>query len=121
MPNQWPKAQLSRGKAAFICQRVEDNAFHRSLHLLRSSGAADQESHEKINNDRRRNCQEERPDKGGPEGRPNDPRKYVPVQIIAQTKLAKMHALGHRTLKDPAAELVFGDIDCRHYPDQNIM
>ncbi|PYJ05587.1 MAG: hypothetical protein DME95_03730 [Verrucomicrobia bacterium] len=23
-----PKAQISGGKAAFLCQRVEDNAFH---------------------------------------------------------------------------------------------
>ena len=89
--------------------------------FLRSSGAADQQAHEKINNDRGRNGQEERTNKGGPEGRPNDPRKYVPVHIIAQTKLAKMDALSYRTLKAPAPEVVFGDIDCRHYPDQNIV
>ena len=32
-----------------------------------------------------------------------------------------MHALRHRTLKSPTPEMVFGDIDCRHYPDQNIV
>ena len=73
------------------------------------------------NNDRGGNGQEERTNKCGPEGRPNDPRKYVPVHVIAKTKLAKMHALSHRTLKAPAPEMVFGDIDCRHYPDQNIV
>ena len=32
-----------------------------------------------------------------------------------------MHALSHRTLKAPAPEMVFGDIECRHCPDQNIV
>ena len=124
MPNQLPKAQVSGGKAAFICQRVEESPrrpFDLSFNHLRSSGAADQQAHEKINNDRGGNGQEERTNKGGPEGRPNDARKYVPVHVIAQTKVAKMHALGHRTLKAPAPEMVFGDIDCRHCPDQNIV
>ena len=43
------------------------------------------------------------------------------MHVIAQTKVAKMHALGHRTLKAPAPEMVFGDIDCRHCPDQKIV
>ena len=121
MPNQSPKAQVSGGKAAFLCQPVEDNAVPPSFNLLRSSGPAYQQAHEKIDNDRGGNGQEERTNKGGPEGRPNDPRKYVPVHVIAQTKLAKMDALSYRTLKAPAPEVVFGDIDCRHYPDQNIV
>ena len=92
-----------------------------SFNLPRSSGPADQQAHEKIDNDRGGNGQEERTNKSRPEGGPNDPRKYVPVHVIAQTKLAKMHALSHRTLKAPAPEMVFGDIDCRHCPDQNIV
>src|SRR4249919_2761257 len=121
MPNQSPKAQLTGRKAAFFCQRVEDNTFHLLFNLLRSSGTADQQAHEKINNDRGGNGQEERTNKSGPESRPNDARKYVPVYVIAQTKLAKMDTLSHRTLKAPAPEMVFGHIDCRHCPDQNIV
>jgi len=32
-----------------------------------------------------------------------------------------MYALSHRTLKAPAPEMIFGDVDCRHCPDQNIV
>jgi hypothetical protein len=28
MPDELPKAQIFDGRAAFLCQRVEDNAFH---------------------------------------------------------------------------------------------
>ena len=120
-PDDSTKVRISAGKAAFPNQRVEDNAFHLQSIFLRGSCAADQQAHEKINNDRRGNGQEKRTNKGGPVGGPNDPRKYVPVHVIAQTKLAKMHTLGYRTLKAPAPEMIFGDIDCRHRPDQNIV
>ena len=42
------------------------------LTYLRCPGAADEQSHEKINNDRRRNGKEERPNERGPEGGPNN-------------------------------------------------
>ena len=101
--------------------KLHAKAMQNLFHLARRPRAADQEAHEKIDNNRGGNGQEERTNKGGPERGPNYPRKYVPVHIVAQTKLAKMHALSHRTLKAPAPEMVFGNIDCRHCPDQNIV
>jgi hypothetical protein len=64
-PNRRRRKYL--GEAAFVCQRVPT-----SLNPLRCSGAADQEAHEKINNDRGGNGKEERTNKGGPERRPNN-------------------------------------------------
>ena len=45
----------------------------------------------------------------------------MPVHVIVQPKLAKMYPLRRWAIKYPATELVFGDINCRHYPDQNIV
>ena len=43
------------------------------------------------------------------------------MHVIVQSKLAKVYPLRHWAMQYPATELVFGEIDCRHYPDQNIV
>ena len=43
------------------------------------------------------------------------------MHVIVQPKLAKVYPLRHWAMQDPATELVFGEIDRRHYPDQNIV
>ena len=45
----------------------------------------------------------------------------MPMHVIVQSKLAKVYPLRGWAIQYPATELVFGDIDCRHYPDQNIV
>jgi len=94
-------------------------AFH--LRFRRSSRAADQQTHEKINKYGRRKCDEERTNKRRPVNRPNDAGKYVPMLKVMQTKLAKMHALGRWTLQGPTTEVVFGDVNGRHRPDHDIV
>src|SRR5262245_58922509 len=108
------------GQRHMCCSTRQKVAFHLRFRYWRPR-AADQQAHDKIDKDRGGDGQEERTNKGGPVSRPNDPRKYVPMYVIAQTKLAEMHALGHRTLKAPAPKMVLGDIDCGHRPDQNIV
>ena len=45
----------------------------------------------------------------------------MPVHIILQPKLAKMHALGYRAIQDPAPELVLGKIKSRHRPNHDVV
>ena len=45
----------------------------------------------------------------------------MPMHVIVQSKLAKVYPLRHWAMQYPTTELVFGEIDCRHYPDQNIV
>ena len=45
----------------------------------------------------------------------------MPVYVIVQSKLAKVYPLSYWPIQYPAPQLVFGNIDCRHCPDQNIV
>jgi hypothetical protein len=45
----------------------------------------------------------------------------MPLYIIAQPKLAKMNALGCRAIEAPAPQMVFGNIDRGHRPNQDIV
>ena len=45
----------------------------------------------------------------------------MPMHEIAQSKLAKMHALRWRPMQTPAAQLIFRKIDRGHRPDHDIV
>ena len=89
--------------------------------FLRCSGAANQQPHQNIYNYCRRDREEERTDKSGPERGPNDAGKNVPMQIVVQAKLTEMHAASRWAPKAPAPQMIFGKIDRRHRPNHHIM
>jgi len=45
----------------------------------------------------------------------------MPVDIVVQSKLAKVYALGDWAIQDPAPELVLRKIKSRHRPNQDVM
>ena len=45
----------------------------------------------------------------------------MPVHIIAQSKLAKMHTLGRGAMEAPAPQVIFGNVNRRHRPNQYVI
>ena len=45
----------------------------------------------------------------------------MPVHVIVQSELAKMHALGCRAMDHPATQLVFGNIERGHGPNHYVV
>src|SRR2546428_4503102 len=45
----------------------------------------------------------------------------MPLHIITQSKLAKMHTLGRWAMQAPAPQLVFGKIKSRHRPNHDVV
>lgn len=45
----------------------------------------------------------------------------MPVHIIAQSKLAKMHTLGCGAPEAPAAQMVLGDVERGHRPNHDVV
>ena len=93
----------------------------RSAHFLQGSAATNQQPHKKINNYCGRDRKEERTNGGGPQGRPDDARKYMPVHVVAQSKLPKMNALCYRPIEAPASQMIFGNVNCRHRPNEYVV
>src|SRR6266508_75673 len=45
----------------------------------------------------------------------------MPVHVIAQSKLAKVHALGYGTTDAPAPQMIFGKVDRGHRPNHYVV
>src|SRR5436305_15009146 len=95
MANQTSAGENVKGRMRIWFATRPEVAFH--LRFRRSSRAADQQTHEKINKYGRRNCDEERTNKRQPVNRTNDAGKYVSKLQVMQTKQANIQALGRWT------------------------
>src|SRR4029453_9989295 len=113
------------GSAAHLCQHVEESPprpFHLwSAHLLWHPRTTHQQPHYKIDDDCRRNREKQGANEGRPKGGPHDPRKDMPVYVVTQSKLTKMHTLRCGAMQALRSELIFGNVNRRHRPDHYIV
>jgi hypothetical protein len=89
--------------------------------FLRHPRSAHKHSHQKIDGNRRRNGKEQRANKRRPKRGPNDPRKHMPIQVIAEPELPETHTMRHRAMQAPAPQMIFGNIERGHRPNHHIV
>src|SRR5947209_16070901 len=68
-----------------------------------------------------RHREEKRPDESGPKSRPDQSGKDMPVEIIPKGKMTQMNAMMRAAMQDPAPDPVFGVVNRRHRPDQDVV
>src|SRR5207249_9351966 len=115
-----PKAQIVRQQSC-----IAANALRTPRSTLASSlqcsTATDEQAHNKIDHNCRRDRNQERADERWPERRPHHSRKNMPVHVIVETGLAEMHALGCWPVQDPRSHMILGDIQRGHCPNHYVV
>ncbi|MEY2539345.1 MAG: hypothetical protein QOG67_3085 [Verrucomicrobiota bacterium] len=87
------------------------------LQIIRGPSPAEEHSHQKVNDNRRRDRQEEGADQGGPD----QPYKRVPVQVVPPPDMAKAHASGPDVMNRAVTNFVFPNVNCRHERQDDVV